>query len=370
MPRTIHHRRKLGLSYNPDDVNIRLQHFRTSELVSMIESKHIYEDTWIDIWSEDDLQRNSGLWNIIQKSLFIESLMIKLPIPLFYFDGGQKPWRVIDGLQRLHTIISFVNSDPKKSFKLKGLEYLGEECDGCYYHELPGYLRARIDDAELEAYVINPGSPVEVKYNIFKRINTGGLSLKGQEIRNAFCRGIPADFTKKLASLESFKKVTNSKVSSRRMDDREYVTRFVAFQLFGYKMYNGKMDKFLTDALLELYEKDKNELNDLENDFGTACSRIYEILGEKSLYRMNKTKSLGRSPNKALFDTLSWNFCNLSQLEFDKLKTKKLKFRNEYNTFMANNELIYKAIADTTGSKTAVRNRFVEMNIFLKDFIQ
>ena len=359
-----------NLPYSTDDVNIRLQHFRVSEIVAMIKAKHIYEDTWIDIWSEDDLQRNSGLWNIVQKSLFIESLMIKLPIPIFYFDGGQKPWRVIDGLQRLHTIISFINDDPKKSFRLKGLEFLGNECNGKLFVDLPGYLKARIMDAELEAYVINPGTPVEVKYNIFKRINTGGLSLKGQEIRNAFCRGIPSDFTKKLASLEIFKKVTNSKVTSRRMDDREYVTRFIAFQLFDYRDYNGKLDKYLTDALLKLYEMDVDQVYALEIPFKKTCQRIFEILGEKAFYRINKDRSLGKTPTKALFDTLSWNFCNLNESEFDKLKAIKNSFKDEYISFMVNNELIFKAIADTTGSKAAVRNRFEEMNKFLKDFIQ
>lgn len=296
--------------------------------------------------------------------------MIKLPIPLFYFDGAQKPWRVIDGLQRLHTIISFLNPDPKKSFKLKGLEYMGEECENSYFEELPGYLKARIMDAELEAYVLNPGTPPEVKYNIFKRINTGGLSLKGQEVRNAFCRGIPANFTKKIASLEVFKKVTNSKVSSRRMDDREYVTRFIAFQLFDYNEYNGKMDEFLTDALLELYERDENELHELEDAFNISCSRIFELLGEKALYRVNRDGSYGRTPNKALFDTLSWNFLNLSHHELDRFRLKSNSFKEEYIKFMINNEIMYKSIADSTGSKKAVVNRFEQMNIFLKNFIQ
>lgn len=370
MIRKSNYKKKAELPYNPDDVNIRLQHLRTSELIDMIHGKRIFEDTWIDIWGEDDLQRNKDLWSNEQKSLFIESLMIKLPIPLFYFDGGQKPWRVIDGLQRLHTIMSFVDSDSKSNFKLTGLEYLVDECNGKFFHEIPGYLQSRILDAELEAYVINPGTPPEVKYNIFKRINTGGLKLKGQEIRNAFCRGIPAEFTKKLATTPAFLKVSNGKVSPRRMDDREYATRFIAFKIFNYTEYMSKMDIFLTETMMELYDRDKSERFELENSFTKSCNRIYNSLGQFALYRINREGTIGRQPNRALFDTLSWNFSELSEQDYNKIVTRKKLFQNEYKKQMVEDELLYKAIADTTGSKTAVRNRFERMNYFLKEFIQ
>lgn len=369
MIRKSNYKKRAELPYNPDDVNIRLQHFRTFELIEMIRGNRIFEDTWIDIWGEDDLQRNKDLWSNDQKSLFIESLLIKLPIPLFYFDGGQKPWRVIDGLQRLHTIMSFVDKSNKSNFKLSSLEYLVDECNGNFFEELPGYLQSRFLDAELEAYVINPGTPPEVKYNIFKRINTGGLKLKGQEIRNAFCRGIPAEFTKKLANSEEFKIVTNRKISSRRMDDREYVTRFIAFKIFNYQEYISKMDIFLTETMMELYNRDKNELNDLEYSFKNTCHRINEIFGEFALYRINRDGTRGKLPNRALFDTLSWNFSELTEFDFQYILNNKEIFINKYKNFMMTDELIYKAIADTTGSKTAVKNRFERMNHFIKGFL-
>lgn len=351
---------KADLGYNPDDINIRMQHFTVSEIVEM------FNENSIDILSEDDLQRHSGLWDQEKKSLFIESLMIKLPIPMFYFDGSQKPWRIIDGLQRLHTIYSYLNPATEKRFKLKGLEFLGEEGDDRYFDELPGYLKGRIMGSQLEAYVINPGTPEGVKYNIFKRINTGGLKLNGQEIRNAFFRGFAADFTKKLAALEEFIKVTNKKVSSRRMEDREYVTRFIAFQLTDYEYYS-KLDLFLTQALIKL---NKNRLFELETSFSLTCKRIYNILGEKALYRINRDNTLGRKPNKALFDTLAWNFNNLSDNEYNYILSNKELFIQEYSLFMVNNDLIYKSISDTTGSKTAVKNRFEQMNNFLKNFVK
>lgn len=370
MIRKINYNISAELPYDPEDVNIRLQHFRTSDLVEMIRGNRIFEDTWLDIWGGDDLQRNKNLWNNNQKSLFIESLMIKLPIPLFYFDGGQKPWRVVDGLQRLHTIMSFIDSGNKSNFKLTGLEYLVQECEDRYFDELPGYLRSRILDASLEAYVINPGTPAEVKYNIFKRINTGGLKLRGQEIRNAFCRGVPAEFTKSLANEEAFLKLTNKQVSVRRMDDREYVTRFIAFQIFNYTDYYSKMDLFLTEAMMELYNREEFELNELKDTFLLSCSRVFRVLGEKALFRIKKDRTIHNKPNKALFDTLIWNFSLLNEKEYKKISSNCYIFKNEYTNFIISNDSFIQSIADTTGSKKSVITRFELVNNFVKNYVQ
>ena len=372
---------KIELSYNPDDVNIRLQHFRVSEIISMVDSKSISEDFdlldndqivndfeddegYIDLQGDDGLQRNRGLWNDIQKSQFIESLMINLPVPLFYFDGSTKPWKIIDGLQRLYTIVSFI----KGKYILSGLEYLSEH-NKKDYDNIPGYLRRRILDAEIIAYVINPGTPPDVKYNIFKRINTGGLKLNGQEIRNAFFRGIPATFTKKLAETQIFKNVTNNKVTNRRMTDREYANRFIAFQVFSWEDYNGKMDLFLSEALLNLYDRTDSELEIIEHGFQKSMYRCYELFDEIAFYRVKIDSKLGRQPNKALFDTLSWNIGELSDSEFNELVKHRRFFRKEYVEFINNNLMMYHAVNDTTGSKTAVFNRFRELKSFFTHFI-
>jgi len=381
---------KAEIPYDADDVNIRLQHFRVYELVKMINEEALdildeedfklmdagketqaslfgddKED--VDIWGEDDLQRNPGLWNNVQKSQFIESLMIKLPVPLFYFDGSKRPWRVIDGLQRLHTIISFIEG----KFKLSGLEYLVKECDGKFFADktMPGYLRARILNAELIGYVINPGTPPEVKYNIFKRINTGGLKLTGQEIRNAFFKGAPAEFTKSLALTTLFKEVTNNRIPTRRMLDREYVTRFTAFQIYDYKEYNGKMDLFLSMAMSEMNDTRFN-FSEIQDAFTLSLDRCFVLLREKSFYRPKPNGEWGRSPNKALFDTMSWNMSQLTDREFSKLEINRDRFVRKYNRFMNEDGEMYSSINDTTGSKKSVINRFTKLNHFLKDFIQ
>ena len=340
---------KTKLSYDPDDVNIRLQHFRIFELIAMVRNESLSKDDFklldeiknyknekksrqqylfdgdesIDLQGDDGLQRNVALWTNSQKSQFIESLMIKLPVPLFYFDGSKKPWRIIDGLQRLYTILNFIEG----GFKLAGLEYLEQECDGKYFKDVPGYLRSRILDAEIIAYVVNPGTPADVKYNIFKRINTGGLKLTGQEIRNAFFRGKPAEFTKELALEEIFKKATNNKVTPRRMTDREFVNRFIAFQIFDYRDYNGKMDVFLSEAMMELFHRTDSDFQELHYSFKKSLERGFRLLDKFIFYRPKPNGEWGKLPNKAIFDTMTWNLNELSENEFSRLLNKKKDFK-------------------------------------------
>lgn len=377
---------KKELSFDPDDVNVRLQNFRVSELLKLIDpdvfnelkDENLYKkdltetesltdyDVELDIDNEDYFQRMPDLWNPVQKSRFIESLMIKLPIPMLYLDGTQKPWRVIDGLQRLNTIVGFINNE----FRLKSLEYLDKECDGLTFNDnkFPGYLRDRILNAELTAYVINPGTPEDVKYNIFQRINTGGLRLNGQEIRNAIFKGKPVEFTKTLASEDIFIKATNGKVTPRRMMDREYTNRFIAFQVFNYEDYSGKMDLFLSEALYDLYQRSENDLNEIKNLFKVSMHRAYEIFGGYAFYRPKDNRLWGKLPNKAVYDTLSWNLIELDENNISRIINHRNRFIQEYSRFMNEDEAMFKAVNDTTGSKTAVFNRFQLLNQFLKSF--
>lgn len=350
-----------NLQYDPKEVDIRLQHFTVEKIVKMI------EEGKLEIVEENDLQRLPDLWDDRRKSLLIESLMINLPLPMFYLDGSNKPWQVIDGLQRLTTLFQFISPKSQARFNLKHLEYLKNEYDKFSFEELPLFMKSRILNEPIEAFVINPGTSPAVKYSIFQRINTLGLKLNGQEIRNAVYKGIPAEFTKKLAQEQAFIKSTNGKITVKRMIDREYATRFVAFQLFK-DSYSNNIDEFLRYSMQALYDMSKKDREQLHFTFVDTMERAFDLLGPYCFYRIQSdTKPKGRIPNKALYDTLSWNLSILKQNEFGKLMAKKNSFLKNYVKLLNENEDFYKSINDTTSSKKAVTLRFDILNEFIQE---
>lgn len=144
---------------NSDDVNMRLQHFRVFDLMANVEANNIQDERFYGLYDN---------WNPIRRSQYIESLIIQLPTPLLYFDGSKKPWEIIDGFQRINTLLLFIAG----KFKLIGLEYIVLEGEGHSFQSLPDNIRKRILDAKILGYVINPGTPVSVKASISRRIRT------------------------------------------------------------------------------------------------------------------------------------------------------------------------------------------------------
>ena len=174
--------------FNPKDVDIVSQPMVISNIIDQLK--------YNDILLEPDFQRHPDLWNPKQQSRLIESLIIRIPLPTFYFDSTKDDKLiVVDGLQRLYAIKRFMVLDKEDSDRLRltDLEYLSEY-EGKIFEELPANIRRRIKAQTLTAYVIRPGTPDKVRTSIFTRINTGGLTLEPAEIKNSVYRGHALQF--------------------------------------------------------------------------------------------------------------------------------------------------------------------------------
>jgi hypothetical protein len=292
MSKLINFREQRELPYNPSNVDIRQQTLTIVDVVSMIAANSI------ELWTERDFQRAKGLWTSREKSRLIESLLMRIPLPIFYLDGSAHPWKIIDGLQRLTTFFDFISEG---TFALKDLEY-ARELEGLRFSQLPFPYRRIILNTEIQAYVINPGTPESVKFNIFQRINTSGVKLNRQELRNAYFSSSPAAFLRRLASNRVFIITVAAKISMKRMKDKEFVLRFFSFLTYR-NIYQPPMDDFLDYCMARIGELTDNQKKIIEQKYNLALLTTFKIFGEDA-FKVWKPKTGGwkSAPNIALFE--------------------------------------------------------------------
>ncbi len=317
-----------------------------------------------------DFQRKGGIWNPRTKSRLIESILVRIPLPAFYMDAtDENKWIVIDGLQRLTTLKMFVND---KSMQLCELEFL-TQLENKTFDELPRNLQRRITETQVTVYLIEKGTPREVKFNIFKRINTGGLPLSLQEIRHALNQGKSTKFIEKLSKLPEFKTATAGSISSQRMADREFILRFLAFVIHPYNEYKAtEFDSFLSDVMAEINEMSEYGLNDLETKFSQAMTVAKEIFGDDA-FRKRYKQDASRSPvNKALFESWSVNFSKLNNEEVELLIKRKEELKAGFIKLMNDREIEPKfdsAISQGTGDTKKVKRRFSAIEQLIQEVL-
>jgi len=312
-----------------------------------------------------DYQRNPDLWGLNQKSRLIESILLKLPLPVFYFDvSDPAKWMVIDGLQRISTIKSFF---VKKTLKLKGLEFL-KELNGKKCNELPRSMQRTIEDTMFIAYQIEAQTPKEVRYSIFNRINTGGLSLKPQEIRQALNQqGEGVKFLRDTVKDPVFEEVVG--ISNKRMAGQELVLRFMAFKLLDGNRFKI-MSNFLDLAMEEVDKQNEEELKNLKNDLIEILKFSEQVLGEKHRFsRSIADESKNKLVNLSLFDVLT--VC------FDEVQNKDLFLQNKdffvaelKNMLLNENADFCVSITKGTSGKWAKDTRFKEIRNLIKKTLE
>ena len=318
-----------------------------------------------------DFQRGQ-VWNNRNKSRLIESLLIRIPLPSFYMDAtsDEDKWVVIDGLQRLTTLKLFVSDNTLRLSELEFLIHLNGKC----FEDLSRNLQRRIIETQVTVYLIAKGTPNEVKFNIFKRINTGGEPLSLQEVRHALNQGNSTQFLKDLSELPEFKEATDGSVKNLRMVDREFVLRFLAFSIHHYSEYNSKeFDSFLSDTMAEINKMEEKLLNNLKEKFIKAMNAASKIF-QKDAFRKRYDENAARSPvNKALFESWAVNLGNLDLMDIEVLVDNKEQLKAQFIKLMndsTSEPTFISAISQATGDVRNVKRRFSAIEKLIGEIIK
>lgn len=297
------------------------------------------------------------VWDISRASLFIDSLLIGLPIPSIFLGKNKEDesYIVIDGQQRLKSAYyfitgKFISNNVEVNFNLKNLK--NREWDGKTFAELDEKLKRRINNAVLNTTIIEDiNFRPRVVHDLFHRLNTGGMPLTDQEIRNCVYTGI---FNKQIIALnlnENWRLLLGKKSVDRRLRDAELILRFLSL-LNSIQSYKPSMREFLSTY---------QELNKDNSSFLDSNQQIFErtinlILQEIGVDAFKITSTI----NKSVCDSI---MVGIAQILVDGKEPINLK-ENYYKLISDSNYLKY--VTAATSSESRVTGRInLARNYFL-----
>ena len=349
---------KIEKPFNPEKIKVRTTGILVGQLVSRIRHREI------DL--TPDFQR-SFVWDPKRKCRLIESLLLRIPIPVFYVAADEKDnWFVVDGVQRISTIDAYVQG----KFDLRQLEYL-EQLDGLTYSDLSREMQRRISETELVVNVIEPGTPEDVMFNIFRRINTGGMTLTGQEIRHALHPGPVRAYLKELAETEEFLNATDHSIRINRMADHECVLRFMAFYINPWGDYDGNdLDGHLSRTMTKINEMTLERRDAIAEAFKRSMHAAFDIFGKNSFRKLyNRDDSRRRQISKALFEAWSVQLARCSPKQIERLVEKREEVTDRFISLMNNDSEFDKAISYATGTPQRVQKRFMAIEKLVTEMV-
>ncbi|EIK3125034.1 TPA: DUF262 domain-containing protein [Escherichia coli] len=373
--------------FDPDAISIEQKVVPMDTLIRRLKQQSIH--------LSPNFQRNE-VWDVTRRSRLIESLLLKIPLPMFYVASDEKgTWEVVDGLQRLSTIRDFIiGNENGVCLTLKNLEFLGEKLNGKTFRSIENdstqqRLVNDILETEMRFTVINPGTPEAVKRNIFKRINTGGMPLTLQEIRHALYQGKSSTLLYELSCSEEFLNVLGNKVNDTRMASRELILRFISFLIFNRESYKSNLDSWLSNAMRvinlmpNITSKELNkiyktadelpiiklsDLDEIKDLFKKAMLRC-DLIFDGHAFRKSIPGDERKTPiNKSLFEVWSNVLCHLTDDDFIKLKNNKKYLLEKYKLILEDADFV-SAISRHSSMQSSVIGRYNAIENIVKETI-
>ncbi|MEH0422824.1 DUF262 domain-containing protein [Streptomyces sp. B21-083] len=321
---------------------------------------------------QPDFQRKSGIWNERAQSRLIESLLLRIALPTLYVaEENDESWSVVDGVQRLTTIVRFVKPEVAglDPLRLGDLEYL-TQYDGSRFEDLPGRMQTRILETELSVLLIRRGTPEEARFNIFARINTGGQPLTRQELRHALIPGTARVFLAELAESGFFLQATGYSVNPARMAERELCLRFLAFAMTPPERYvTQDFDGFLRGTMHDINALPDEALTNLARTFYRAMRACRLIFGDHA-FRKQFSGTTRRYPiNKALFEVQAVTVARCTADELRTLCDRAPILEKKFQKLM-DDITFYDSISSGTSDADKVNYRFQSMKDLFREVLE
>lgn len=358
--------------FDPSEIDIVSKYITVDMLKARLSNKEL------DL--TPDFQRQSNLWDAKKKSRLIESVLLRIPLPSFYFsESDDGVYSVVDGLQRLCAIFHFIDVEILNNatrsnlspLRLVGLQYL-KELEGKGFLQLDRKFQRRIVELEVSSNIIRAGTPPSVKFNVFARLNQGGLPLNAQEIRNAIYRGNWRTHISELAESALFIKVTEGKIRKDRQQDLELVLRFIAlWQLGGdfKRPLNQTLDEFLNNSVEKILTSwDESKWDDAKDAFFRSLKLVKEIFGQHA-FRKSHGNNYRTPINRGLFEVQMIVLSTLDDGLFERLKQKKTEFIEKFVNALNFDTSFSTSLLYATGSADASNTRIKTVKNILDEVL-
>ena len=321
-------------------------------LKSRIDSKKLLLDP--------DFQRQYK-WDDVRASKFIESCLMRIPLPSCYFAENQDSTHyVIDGVQRLSTIRRFFDNE----FSLSELTTF-EELQGKKFSELGSY-QSELETTTIRCIVLRKENPSEIITEIFSRLNQGAVELSAQEIRHALFRGSFDNLitelaqrkeikefgvTKKIKSMTGKKKEVEIKKHKRSRESEEQVLRYFALR-GDLKDYQGNLSKYLDKYMKDHRNLSSSQVQELRNEFHSTLDKCVAVFGSEEIF-VNTTKHRTRQ-SIVYYDILMHSFRKVSK---ESLLDKKDLLISKFKELCAENDIRSSFYSGSQSKNSILRRR-------------
>lgn len=286
------------------------------------------------------------VWNSKKASKLIESFLLGLPVPQVFLYRQQEDQNllVIDGQQRLKSINYFFNGsfENGKNFYLQSVK---SQWEGKTYKDLTDVEQKKLKNTILRATIfeqIKPEDSGSSMFQIFERLNSGGVSLSQQEIRRSIYYGSIVNFLEEINKTHKWREILHKDEPDLRMRDVEMILRFFSLSEH-WKDYDDSMKDFINGYMSINRNLNKNKELELTKKFNSVIEKIYNDIGKQKAFRIKN------GINVAVFDSV--------MVAIAVLDTKVKNNIKESYEKLVSNEAYLAHVSQATTNKTAVLGR-------------